>query len=152
METYRQQPEMQKLTIVKNCPKIMSRLPNKIFINGKFIGIMQVPEVVIMIPKGEYNIMIQSMFPFLYATEQIDIKADVENFVSFKNREKIWDILFSIDLILWIAEFFITLPQPYDLIYTILTNGFFAIWLIYEFYIRKKYYRIETYIKMKPKN
>ncbi|MBR5984680.1 MAG: hypothetical protein IK025_13295 [Bacteroidales bacterium] len=132
----------QRLTIIKDCSELMAKLPNRIFINGRFVGIMQQKKVNIMIPKGTYNIMIQSPIPFLYATDQVEIQHDVENIVAFKNRERIWDILFTIDLALWIAGFFVSLPSPWDLIYEISTNTFLALWLIYEFCIRKKYYRI----------
>ena len=132
----------QRLTIIKDCSELMAKLPNRIFINGRFVGIMQQKKVNIMIPEGTYNIMIQSPIPFLYATDQIEIQHDVENIVAFKNRERIWDILFMIDLVLWIAGFFVTLPSPWDLIYEISTDTILALWLIYEFCIRKKYYRI----------
>ncbi len=149
METNQALPELQKLTIEKGCSKLMAKLPNRIIINGKFVGIMQQRRVSIMIPKGNYQIMVQSMFPFLYATAEINVEPDVENFVMFRNREKLWDILFTIDLILWCAKFFFTLPAPWDLIYEITTNTFLAIWLIYEFSIHKKYYHISQYKTIK---
>lgn len=141
------QIEYQKLTIEKDCSKFMAKLPNRIFINGRFVGIMQQKKVSIMIPEGIYSIMIQSSIPFLYSTDQVEIEKEVENIVIFKNRERIWDILFTIDLVLWIAGFFVTLPAPWDMVYEISTNTFLAIWLIYEFCIRKKYYRIKQYKK-----
>lgn len=142
------QIEYQRLTIEKECSELMSKLPNRIFINGRLVGIMQQKKVSVMIPKGRYTLMIQSAIPFLYATDEVEIEAGVENVVTFKNRERIWDILFTIDLVLWIAGFFVTLPAPWDLVYEIATNTFLAIWLIYEFCIRKKYYRIRQYKKI----
>lgn len=148
MEANQEQLELQKLTIEKSCSELMARIPNRIIINGRFVGIMQQRKVSIMIPKGNYHLMIQSVFPFMYATADISIEPEVENFVKFRNRERVWDILFTIDLILWIAKFFFTLPDPWDMIYEISTNTFFAIWLIYEFCIRKKYYLISQYKRM----
>ena len=142
------QIEYQRLTIEKECSELMSKLPNRIFINGRLVGIMQQKKVSVMIPKGRYTLMIQSAIPFLYATDEVEIEAGVENVVTFKNRERLWDILFTIDLVLWIAGFFVTLPAPWDLVYEIATNTFLAIWLIYEFCIRKKYYRIRQYKKI----
>ena len=142
------QIEYQKLTIEKDASEFMAKLPNRIFINGRLVGIMQQKKVSIMIPKGQYNIMIQSAIPILYATDEVEIERGVENVVVFKNRERIWDILFTIDLVLWIAGFFVTLPAPWDMVYEIATNTFLAVWLIYEFCIRKKYYRIRQYKKM----
>ena len=148
METAQRQPELQKLTITKSCSKLLSIIPNKIFINGRFVGITQKKSVSILIPKGNYSIMIQSIFPFLYATDEVEIEAGVENVVIFKNRERFWDILFTIDIIFWIAGFFFTLPKPWDLVYDISTNTILAIWLIYEYCIRKKYYLISQYKAM----
>ena len=142
------QIEYQKLTIEKETSELMAKLPNRIFINGRLVGITQQKKVSVMIPKGRYSIMIQSPLPFLYATDEIEIERNVENVVAFKNRERIWDILFTIDLVLWIVGFFVTLPTPWDLVYEIATNTFLAVWLIYEFCIRKKYYRIRQYKKM----
>lgn len=139
------QIEYQRLTIIKESSELMSRIPNKIFINRRLVGIMQQKKVSVMIPQGTYNIMVQSIIPFLYATKVIEIEQGVENVVTFRNRERIWDILFSIDLALWIAGFFITLPEPWGMVYDVATNTFLAIWLIYEFSIRKKYYRIRSY-------
>ena len=139
------QTEYHRLTIVKESSELMAKLPNRIIINGRLVGIMQQKKVSVMIPKGTYIIMIQSVIPFLYASEEVEIEAGVENVVTFRNRERIWDILFTIDLVLWIAGFFVTLPSPWDLVYEISTNTFLAIWLIYEFCIRKKYYRIRQY-------
>ena len=142
------QIEYQKLTIEKETSELMAKLPNRIFINGRLVGITQQKKVSVMIPKGRYSIMVQSPLPFLYATDEVEIERNVENVVAFKNRERIWDILFTIDLVLWIAGFFVTLPAPWDLVYEITTNTFLAVWLIYEFCIRKKYYRIRQYKKI----
>ncbi|MBO7572188.1 MAG: hypothetical protein J6T48_08560 [Bacteroidales bacterium] len=138
----------QRLTITKECSELMAKLPNRIFINGRFVGIMQQKNATIMIPEGTYNIMIQSIVPFMYSTCIVEINQGVENVVSFKSRERIWDILFTIDLVLWIAGFFVTFPQPWDMVYEISTNAFLAIWLVYEYCIRKKYYKIRQYKKI----
>ena len=143
-----QQPDYQLLTISKECSELMAKLPNRIIINGRIVGVMQQKTVSLRIPKGEYNIMIQSFIPFLYSSDEVEIQTGVENVVSFKNRERIWDILFSIDLVLWIAGFFVTLPAPWDMVYEVATNVFLAVWLVYEFCIRKKYYRITQYKKL----
>lgn len=117
-------------------------LPHKIYFNGQLLGIMQRKEIQIKdIPEGKYRLKIQSMIPLLYAEKEIQIKRG-ENAVTFSDREKFWDILFTIDLVLVIVKWFITLPDHINLIYNIVTNGYFAIWLIYEWVIRKRYFRI----------
>lgn len=118
-------------------------LPHKIFFNGQLLGIMQRKEIQVKdIPEGRYLLKIQSMIPFFYAEQEIHIKRG-ENTVTFSNREKFWDILFTIDLVLVIVKWFITLPDHTNRIYNIVTNGYFAVWLIYEWVIRKRYFRIE---------
>ena len=118
-------------------------LPHKIYFNGQLLGIMQRKEIQLKgIPEGKYSLKIQSMIPFIYAEKEIGVKRGA-NTVTFSDREKFWDILFTIDLVLVIVKLFITLPDNLDLIYKIVTNGYFAIWLIYEWVIRKRYFRIE---------
>lgn len=117
-------------------------LPHKIFFNGQLLGIMQRKEIQVKdIPEGTYRLKIQSMIPFLYAEEDIRIKQGV-NTVTFSDRERFWDILFTIDLILVIVKWFITPPDNINLIYNIVTNGYFAVWIIYEWIIRKRYFKI----------
>lgn len=120
-------------------------IPHKILINNQMIGIMKTPEVTINLPAGMYLITIQSIVPLLSASSPIMVNEDVLNVLAFHDREKIWDSLFVIDIILWCADFFFTLPHPWGLVYKIFTNGYFVLWLIYEWIIRKKYFRIETY-------
>ena len=118
-------------------------LPHKIYFNGQLLGIMQRKEIQLKgIPEGKYSLKIQSMIPFIYAEKEIGVKRGA-NTVTFSDREKFWDILFTIDRVLVIVKLFITLPDNLDLIYKIVTNGYFAIWLIYEWVIRKRYFRIE---------
>ena len=118
-------------------------LPHKIFFNGQLLGIMQRKEIQVKdIPEGRYRLKIQSMIPFLFAEKEIEIKRG-ENTVTFSDREKFWDILFTIDLVLVVVKWFITLPDNINLIYNIVTNGYFAVWLIYEWVIRKRYFKIQ---------
>ena len=118
-------------------------LPHKVYFNGQLLGIMQRKEIQVKdIPEGKYRLKIQSMIPFLYAEQEIRIQRG-ENTVTFSDREKFWDILFTIDLILVIVKLFLKLPDHVNLIYNIVTNGYFAVWLIYEWIIRKRYFRIK---------
>ena len=118
-------------------------LPHKIYFNGKLLGIMQRKEILVKdIPEGRYRLKIQSMIPFLFAEQEIQIKRGA-NTVIFSDREKFWDILFTIDLVLVIAKLFLKLPDNINMIYNIVTNGYFAVWLIYEWVIRKRYFRIK---------
>jgi len=124
------------------------QIPHKIIINGQLLGIMQTRELQIQMPPGHYVLTIQSMIPFISASQNVTVQEGVVNYAEFHDREKWWDYLFIIDIVLWLADFFFTLPHPWGLIYKIFTNGYFVVWLLYEFIIRKKYFIINTYSKV----
>lgn len=120
-------------------------IPHKVWINGVFIGIMKDKEVNIEIPEGRYVVTIQSMLPMLSASIEVCTTSSAISVVSFHDREKWWDYLFVIDLVCWFADLFFELPHPWALIYKIFTNGYFVLWLIYEWSIRKRYFAMESY-------
>ena len=127
-------------------------IPHKVWINGVLLGIMKGNEVNIEIPEGHYVVTIQSMVPILSASTPINVTYGAVNVVAFHDREKWWDYLFVIDIVCWFADFFFTLPQPWGLIYKIFTNGYFVLWLLYEWLIRKKYFAMETYRVQETRN
>lgn len=120
------------------------KIPHKILINNNYIGVMPESQVQIQMPEGTYSITIQSMIPFFSASRMVEVRSGQTAVLSFSDREKWWDILFVPDLLLWFADFFFTLPEPWGLVYKIFTNGYFILWLLYEFLIRKKYYTLEV--------
>lgn len=131
----------------------MARLPRQVRLNGRLVGILQRQEAGITLPAGKYALSIAFGGPIRlpWSSKVIDLSVSTEETVSvsddapvtitFSDRERIWNILFDIDLVLWIAEFFITLPSPWNHIYSILSNTFFAIWMLRIFLIRKRYYK-----------
>ena len=123
----------------------MSRLPHRLYINRQTIGMMNKESVRIEMPPGSYEITIQSSIPILLARQQVVINEGADTHLEFSSRERMWDILFSIDILLSIAKIFFTFPSPWDTIYSILTNGFFVVWLIYEYSIRNRYFHLTTY-------
>lgn len=133
---------MGTLEIQDNTSKMGMTLPHKILFNGQLLGILKKKAIKIKdIPIGKYKLKIQSMIPFFFSELIIDIKKG-ENTIVFTDREKFWDIVFTIDLILMIIDWFITFPKNTETIYQIVTNGYFIIWIIYEWIIRKKYFKI----------
>jgi hypothetical protein len=82
------------------------------------------------------------MIPYFSSSSTIEIKKG-SNTVEFKDKEKIWDILFTIDIVLWIVKRFITLEPTINLWYEIITNGYLILWIVYELSIRKKYFKIQ---------
>lgn len=121
----------------------MPALPHKLFINNQFVGIMKGAEVNIDMPEGDYLVMIQSVVPLFSSTQQIAVQDGVRNVLTFSDREKIWDALLVVDMVLWVAELFFELPSPWDVVYQVFTNGYLVAWLVYEWIIRKKYFRMQ---------
>lgn len=140
---------MATLTIAAGRTKFSLQIPHKILINGQFIGVMKTPKVEIQLPAGNYHIAIQSMIPYFGSAMSVKVEEGVENILTFSDREKWWDILFGIDLILWLAKLFFELPHPWELIYKIATNGYFVLWIIYELIIRKRYFKLEYQQKIR---
>lgn len=134
--------KMQRLVLVSKLGFPLAKLPHKVYISGRFVGVMQQPSVAIDIYPGVYLVRIQSMVPFFSAATTVQVRAGADTVLSFKDRESLWDILFVVDLVLWCAKFFFPLPLVWTWIYEIFTNGFFVAWLGYEWYIRKKYFKL----------
>ncbi|MCQ2285556.1 MAG: hypothetical protein MJZ76_01620 [Bacteroidales bacterium] len=142
---------MPSLKIIETSSKFSLKIPHKILINNIFIGLIQKNPITINLPEGEYTITIQSMIPLFSASLTIQMEAEQEATLKFGDREKFWDLLLIIDLILWFAKFFLdkfdawqkfNLSHNWALGYTIFTNGIFILWLIYEWMIRKKYFKM----------
>ena len=57
----------------------------------------------------------------------------------FHDRERLWNVLFDLDLVVWVVSWFVAMP-PF---YKILSDVFFAVWLVRLVLIRKKYYKIK---------
>ncbi|MBQ8761368.1 MAG: hypothetical protein IJZ06_08115 [Bacteroidales bacterium] len=138
---------MARFTIIQKKRRFMPLLPHKILIGGQLIGLMRTPCVHINIPQGMYEVTIQSVFPFIKTSAVAKINEGVDNVLEFEDKEKYWDILFSVDMLLWIASLFISLQKPYSTIYHIISEGLFAIWLIHIIVIRKRYFKITKYQK-----
>lgn len=132
---------MPRLVITSRLGAMMSRMPHHIYVNGQLIGVMNTQSVRIEMPAGVYSITIQSVVPFLSSTQQVALRSGIDTHLDFYSRERVWDILFSIDLLLCIIKLFLTFPTPWNWIYEVATNGFFIVWLIYEWSIRKHYYK-----------
>ena len=131
-------------------------LPYQVFINGKFAGVMTKPQAWLQLPAGKYVVTICFGGTFrigkrgkmldltLSSTEVVNIADVGYTCLEFQNKERWWDILFSIDLIVWLILMFFTLPHPWNLIYHIISDGFFLVWLIRLYVVRKRYFSIET--------
>ena len=133
------------------------RLPHFVFIDGHYAATIQGDETTMQIPSGNYTLRIQcgGRMPLrllsritrsqryvdlsLSSTTQLLIdRTTHQTTVSFRDRERLWNILFDLDLLAWLVSLFVTFPP----IYRIVSDSFFAIWLLRLIVIRKRYYSI----------
>ena len=124
------------------------RLPHLIFIDDLYAGTMQ-DETQIQMPAGHYKMRVQfgGKIPLGKSGKSIDLSVsstcdnvEVRQHTTFlfHDRERLWNLLFDIDLIVWLVSLFIPLTR----LYRILSDSFFVIWLVRLLIIRKRYYRI----------
>ena len=124
------------------------RLPHLIFIDDLYAGTMQ-DETQIQMPAGHYKMRVQfgGKVPLGKSGKSIDLSVsstcdnvEVKQHTTFlfRDRERLWNLLFDIDLIVWLVSLFIPLTR----LYRILSDSFFVIWLVRLLIIRKRYYRI----------
>ena len=120
-------------------------LPYWVFVNGQAVGIMRTPEVSIMLPEGTFTIAVRLMFgvakcSFGIGGERTITISDAPTHIGISDRERWWNILFDIDLVVWLVGCFIDFPEPWNMVYHILSEGFFAIWMLRIFILRKRYF------------
>ena len=125
-------------------------IPYCVVINGKVVGVTRLDRVQIEMPQGAYNISVKYVFPIwrwefsLSSSKDIIIKDNETVEMEFFHKEILWDILFEIDLLLWIAEFFFELPYPWNIVYKVFSNGFFLLWILRIFIIRERYFTFKV--------
>lgn len=134
------------------------RLPHFLFIDDHYAATMQGDETTMQIPSGNYTLRIQcggrlplrmltritrsqrSVDLSVSSTTQLHIgRTSQQATVTFRDRERLWNILFDLDLIAWLVSLFVTFPP----IYRIISDAFFAFWLVRLIAIRKRYFTIE---------
>lgn len=103
------------------------------------------------VPPGKYRVDIKLLLGLwkwnmsLSSSVETEVGADETRVISFGNREQWWDVLFNIDLAIWLLSFFFTIPHPWNIVYHVLSEGFFVAWLIRLWYIRKRYFELKVY-------
>lgn len=134
------------------------RLPHFLFIDDLYATTMQGDETTMQIPSGNYTLRIQcggrlplrlltritrsqrSVDLSVSSTSQLHIERNSHQAtVTFRDCERLWNILFDLDLVAWLVSLFVTFPP----IYRIVSDAFFAFWLVRLIAIRKRYYTIE---------
>ncbi len=121
-----------------------------VFLDGLYAGMLKDDQLQLNAPRGKYELKVQfgGRVPIGKSGRSIDMSVsstkpivvpstgDVE--YVFHDRERLWNLLFDIDLIVWVVSWFVTMPP----LYKILSDAFFAVWLVRLILIRKKYYKI----------
>lgn len=101
-------------------------------------------------PAGVYDIGVRVVFAArkpdlsIGGSRRIELAEHEVKNLTISDKERWWNILFDVDLVLWVSEFFFTLPQPWHIIYEVVSNGFFIVWLLRLWIIRKRYFVLEV--------
>lgn len=91
-------------------------------------------------PKLPHSVFINELYAGIVNDKplQLEVPRTSDVVYEFHNRERLWNILFDTDLVLWIVSLFVQFPP----LYKILSNAFFAVWLVRLILIRRHYYKI----------
>ena len=129
------------------------KLPHAVFIDGLYAGMLRDDKIQLDVPQGNYELRVQfggrmpigksgkSIDLSLSSTDRIEINRTGNVICDFHDRERLWNILFDIDLILWVVSWFVAMPS----LYKIISDAFFIIWLLRLLVIRKRYYKLKVY-------
>lgn len=123
-------------------------IPYWVFIDGHPVGMMRNSDVGIDLPEGSYNLAVKIVLGFwkwrfdIGGDTVVTLSGQLPTRVRITDRERWWNLLFDLDLIIWIACMFIDLPEPWNMVYHVLSEGFFAIWIIRILVIRNRYFRL----------
>ena len=148
---------MAELIITHRQRDYLLKMPYQVIINGRLAGVMRTPQARLRLPAGYYTVTIRTgnYIPVgkkgktidmtLSATETIMVSDEGYNCLDFKDKGRWWDIVFGIDLAVWLVALFLTIPHPWNIVYHVLSDGFFVAWLIRLFFVRKRYYALSAY-------
>lgn len=122
-------------------------LPYWVYLDERPVGIMRTPELGIALPTGSYTVGVRLLFGvgrFSFAIggeRRVDV-GDEPIHLTISDKERFWNMLFNLDLVVWIASFFVTLPHPWDIVYHVLSEGFFILWALRIWIIRRRYFTL----------
>lgn len=140
---------MKQITIHRKMPFKLG-LPYWVFINGQPIGIMRQTEVSVLVPENvQLTLGVKLVFQLWRWQFSLDghcmIPSDNAHQVDvcISDKERWWNLLFDIDLVVWFLLLFVALPTPWDVVYHVLSEGFFALWMLRIIIIRKHYFTLK---------
>ncbi len=125
-------------------------IPYWVFIDGQPVGMMRSSDVGIELPEGSYNLAVKIVLGLwkwrfdIGGDTVVTLSEQLPTRVRITDRERWWNLLFDLDLVIWIACMFIELPEPWNVVYHVLSEGFFAIWILRILIIRKRYFKLKT--------
>lgn len=137
-------------------------MPHQVILNGRLTGVMSTPQARLHLPAGYYMLTIRtgSFVPVgkkgktldmtVSSTLPIQVTDGVYNCLDFNEKGRWWDIVFMIDLLVWLVSFGLTIPHPWKIVYHVLSDGFFIAWLIRLIIVRKRYYTMTSYTTETP--
>lgn len=124
-------------------------LPLWVFINGQPVGMMRSESVSIQMPEGTFKLSVKLIFQIwrwrfeIGGEDMITTSEATPTSIEITDRERLWNILFDLDLVIWLASLFFTLPHAWNIVYHVLSDGFFVVWIIRIMLIRKRYFHLE---------
>lgn len=126
-------------------------LPYWVFINEQPVGLMRSREASLTLPAGTFNLSVRIVLAlfkwrfYIGGSRVVSLTEGEHLHLRITDKERIWNQLFDVDLVIWIAKFFFHLPHPWNIVYEVLSNGFFIIWIARIWIIRKRYFKLVTY-------
>ena len=127
------------------------KLPHAVFLDGLYAGMLKDDLLQLDAPMGNYTLKVQfggrvpigksgkSLDVSVSSTEHVEVARNGNTECVFHDRERLWNILFDLDLIAWVVSWFVAMPP----LYKIVSDLFFAVWLVRLILIRKRYYKIK---------
>lgn len=123
-------------------------IPYWVYVDDQLIGIMQSKEESIVMPAGSFDLSVRVVLGppewhlAIGGTQRINLAEGEHLHLLIADKERWWNLLFNIDIVLWLAKLLFTLPHPWDMAYEVLSNGFFVVWSIRVWIIRKRYFQL----------
>ena len=134
---------LQSQLIISPKGKILTMIPHYLLINDQLLGVFKGSETHVNLPAGRYKVTIRSMYKFIESSAEVYVPIGESKRLTFTYKDKIWNWLFNIDLVLWFLKRILHVPEPWGTISEMVSNGFFAVWLLRIWLIRKSYFNIE---------
>ena len=137
------------LVIHRKHRKFEPLLPLVIAVNDQIVSVMKGNMQAIEAPHGSYSVRVQlggripigrkgrSLDLSLSGTTQVELQHAKDTHLWVYDRERVWNMLFDIDLIVWIVSLFVVMPPLYKWI----SDLFFVVWIVRLILIRKRYFK-----------